>query len=70
MSDLCKDCGHFYVDYAEPKDIGDNIPKKGSSPSPIPKYKCILGHRIAKSKDGWVPFTQDYTCDDFIENMF
>lgn len=67
MPELCKDCGHFYVDYIESKDIGDNIPKKASSPKPTPKYKCILGHKIAKSSEGWVPYTSNYTCEDFIE---
>ena len=67
MPDLCENCDRFYITYEEPKGIGDNIPKKGSSPKPMPKYKCVLGHKIAKSSKGWVPHTPNYTCEDFIE---
>ena len=29
------------------------------------EYICKLGHRITKSKDGWIPRTHGYTCKDF-----
>ncbi len=57
MPDLCEDCGHFYLNYTKSK-------------KPTPEYKCILGHKIVKSSDGWVPDTPNYICKDFIEKYY
>ena len=62
MPDKCEECKHFYEDKKRIRGIGGSV-------SYIPQYKCKKHHKIAKSVDGWVPFTRTYTCPDFKERL-
>lgn len=58
MSDKCEKCKYFYEDKKEIRGIDGSV-------SYIPQYKCKKNHKIAKSVEGWAPFTRTYTCPDF-----
>jgi hypothetical protein len=56
----CEECKNFFIKNKQLRGIDGSLPY-------FPQHKCRLGHKISRSKNGWIPLNRNFICKDFIK---